>query len=164
MAQPSENNGSVNVHIKTEEPDVEGDLNMADLQPNPANEENSGGVQAMSGNTSSGGVGGGAGGGGDPLVLSGVGDPGLHAPPVPRKDKNLREFLAAMDEYAPIVRTLLPLLNISLVVLELLRLTLIGCWLDPRRSDRLLPRPFRPLHIRHPIKTTPSPCYAEIYL
>lgn len=105
MAQPVSNS---NVHIKTEEPDVEGDMNMADLQHNPssssANEENaiangSGGAIQPGVNTT-GPLGGDS--SGPPGIHGGV-DPGIHAPPVPRKDKNLREFLAAMDEYAPIV-------------------------------------------------------------
>jgi len=82
---------------------------MADLQHNPsssgANEENpiingSGAALQSGGNTAGGGLGGDV--GGPPGIYGGV-ESGIHAPPVPRKDKNLREFLAAMDEFAPIV-------------------------------------------------------------
>jgi len=106
MAQPVNNS---NVHIKTEEPDVEDDMNMADLQHNPcssnANEENlvanGSGEAIQSGGNTTGGLGGDV--GGPPGIHGGV-DAGIHAPPpVPRKDKNLREFLVAMDEFAPIV-------------------------------------------------------------
>lgn len=92
MAQQVNNS---QVHIQT--PDVDGNMNMADLQHNPssssANEENiaNGSVGTIQ---SGGNIAGG---------LRAV-DAGIHAPPpVPRKDKNLREFLAAMDEYAPII-------------------------------------------------------------
>ena len=110
MAQPVNNN---NVHIKAEEPDVEGDMNMAELQHNPsssnANEENlvanGPGGTIQSGGSTTRGLGGDI--GGPPGIHGGV-DAGIHAPPpVPRKDKNLREFLAAMDEYAPIVSFLI---------------------------------------------------------
>jgi len=91
MAQPEGNN---NVHVKTEEPDIEGDLNMADLHNSggSANDESANGISAAANavNADSGGA-------------PGIVDPGLHAPPLPRKDKNLREFLVAMDEYAPII-------------------------------------------------------------
>ena len=101
-----------NVLIKTEEPDVEGDMNMADLQHNPSSSStieeklvaNGSGGAIHSGVNTAGGLGGDA--GGPPGIHGGV-DAGIHAPPpIPRKDKNLREFLAAMDEYAPIVSPL----------------------------------------------------------
>ncbi|KAF8474578.1 transcription initiation factor TFIID 23-30kDa subunit-domain-containing protein [Kalaharituber pfeilii] len=91
--QPGQN---ANVHIKTEEPDIEGDLNM-ELQSN-ANDDNANGGGVAS-------AGGAAGMGADVAGLTGrpPAEGGIHVPPVPRKDKNLREFLAAMDEYAPII-------------------------------------------------------------
>lgn len=107
MAQQHQENNT-NVLIKTEEPDVEGDLNMPDLH-NPSISENdehpNGAAAPVAAPLAA------AGGSGlEAGVLPGLGgvEPGIHAPPpIPRKDKNLREFLAAMDEYAPIVSRLL---------------------------------------------------------
>ena len=98
------------VHIKTGNADVEGDLSMADQHNNNNNGSNLEGRGANAENSNGAASAIVAGASAGAMAVPGVmgapeGDPEMHAPPppLPRKDKNLREFLAAMDEYAPIV-------------------------------------------------------------
>ena len=105
MAQPPESTSAVT--IKAGGPDIEGDVNMEN-STNPThaanNDDTATAVGAAGPNPAAPtapppGVGPEAGTGGPAPQEGGI----EHVLPVVRKDKNLREFLAAMDGYAPIV-------------------------------------------------------------
>ncbi|KAI5804110.1 putative transcription initiation factor TFIID subunit [Peziza echinospora] len=95
-------NSDSSVHIKAEEPDMDGDLNMnlpqgagdegtANTSNEAASQPGANGAPEGMAND-------------DPSAIGiGPGADGMLPPPVQRKDKNLKEFLNSMDEYAPII-------------------------------------------------------------
>lgn len=163
------------VHIKTEDADAEGDLNMADQHNNNnngssnpegsgANDENSNGALVVASTADS----------TRAMAVPGMmgvpeGDPEIHAPPppLPRKDKNLREFLAAMDEYAPIVSWVFLIPCVLPPVhgreRDSLWVDIINAIVDPRCGDRLLPRSVRSINKRCAIKTASCPRNAKVH-